>query len=767
MKWELAARLACGTLLLWAVAACAPQRIRDEAQLELRSGNYEKAQALLDGGVREYPDSALLRSGSVQARNEAMARLLNEAAMARAAGRLDEAKVLLHRAEPFDTGGHRVADLLADVEVEQRQRAVLTQAQALVDKQQTAAALRLVLEALKDNARMPELQALKRRLEASQRAAQSSSAQAGLSEVRPISLDFRDAGLRTVLDVVTRSSGINFVLDKDIRSDVRVTVFLRSARLEDAIDLITSTNGLSKKLLDSKTVLIYPNTLEKQREYQEQVIRVFHLASAEAKGAAAFLRSMIKVKEPFVDERSNMLALRDSPENIELAERLIALYDTPEPEVVLEVEVLEIRSSRLLDLGVKFPDTFSLTPLGPEGSSSGLTLANIGGVYGSRVAVGIGGLLVNFKREVGDFNTLANPRIRARNKGQAKVLVGDKVPVVTTTTGQGGFVADSVSYLDVGLKLEVEPTVYADDEVAMKIALEVSSVSREVRTNNGTLAYQIGTRNANTILRLRDGETQLLAGLISNEDRSSASRVPGIGDLPLAGRLFSSQRDDSQRTELVLAITPRIVRNQPVPDASQAELWVGTESQTRLRPVGGRIASGEPAKAGMPAAQGAEQDAGPAPGGREPSASARRGDSDRDITLSLKWEGPKEVKAGDEFDLTLLLNSQAAMRGAPIRLSHDPKRLAVLAVEEGDYFKQGGVKTSMSQRIDAQQGRVHVGIIREPLSGTPGQGTVLKLKLKALVPGGAELGVQSFSPVMLGGAQPPRAEVDPYRVLVK
>ena len=130
--------------------------------------------------------------------------------------------------------------------------------------------------------------------------------------------------------------------------------------------------------------------------------------------------------------------------------------------------------------------------------------------------------------------------------------------------------------------------MYADDEVAIRVALEVSSVAREVRTASGSLAYQIGTRNASTMLRLRDGETQLLAGLISHEDRSSASRLPGLGDLPIAGRLFSAQRDDNSRTELVLAITPRILRNVRQPDASEAELWVGTEANTRLRPPGGR-----------------------------------------------------------------------------------------------------------------------------------------------------------------------------------
>src|SRR5204862_40909 len=197
---------------------------------------------------------------------------------------------------------------------------------------------------------------------------------------------------------------------------------------------------------DSQTILIYPNTPEKQREHQEQVIRVFYLASAEAKNAAAFLRSMLRIREPYVDERTNMLAIREAPENIQLAERLIALYDTSEPEVLLELEVIEIRSNRLTELGIQFPDSFSLTPL-PPGDAKGLTLGNVRDLTRNDISLTIGGVLVNLRRQVGDFNTLANPRIRVRNKEKAKVLVGDKVPVITATitSGTGGFVSDSVS----------------------------------------------------------------------------------------------------------------------------------------------------------------------------------------------------------------------------------------------------------------------------------------------------------------------------------
>jgi general secretion pathway protein D len=749
--------LCLATLSLLLLGACAQQRINDEAQTRARAGDYDKAAQLLDDGVRRYPDSATLRSSQIQLRNEALARLVAEAATARAQGRYDDAQALLERAARFDSNGQRTRSLLADLAVERRQREALDQAKALAAQNQLDAALKLIADALKDNRRQPDLVALQRQLEARVRQ-QQTRGKVTLAEQRPISLDFRDANLRAVLDVVTRHSGINFILDKDIRTDVRVSVYLRSARLEDAIDLIASTHGLAKKVLDDRTVVIYPNSVEKQREYQEQVIRVFHLGSADAKGAAAFLRSMIRIKEPFVDDRANLMAIRESPENVELAERLVALYDTQEPEVLLELEVIEVRSSRLLDLGIKLPDALSLTLIPPTG---GLTLGNYASLTRNDVAVGIGGAILNFKREVGDFNTLANPRIRAKNREKARVLIGDKVPVITATTGTGGFVSDSVNYLDVGLKLDVEPTVYPDDEVAIRVALEVSSVAREVRTASGTLAYQVGTRNASTMLRLRDGETQLLAGLISHEDRSSASRLPGLGDLPIAGRLFSAQRDENSRTELVLAITPRILRNVRQPDASEAELWVGTEANTRLRPPGGRPITVE--------ADGAQQ----APGGAALSGGAPRVGTGTGApvpvpaALQLTWRAPKEAKVGEVFTIGVDLNSGFALRGAPLRMSYDKERLALIEVQEGDYFKQGQVPTNFTQNIDSGAGRADFGILRGPVSGTPGRGSVVNLTFRASSAGTAELSVRGFEPFVIGEGNPQASLPPPLKIEVK
>lgn len=761
--------------------ACSQQRIRDAADIQLREGRYEQAVAGLGAGLKEYPDSPLLRGGLLQTRNEALARLLVEASGARAAGRLDEAQTVLKRALAFDTGGKRVTSLLAELAVERRQGEALAQAEELVAAKKPDAALRLLAQALKDNPRQSDLLSLQRRLEAEQRRTQYRAADAGLAETRPITLDFRDANLRTVLDVVTRNSGVNFILDKDVRPDLRVTTFLRAIKVEDALDLIVSTHQLAKKVVDPQTVLIYPNTAEKHREHQEQVVRVFYLASAEAKGAAAFLRAMLRLRDPYVDERSNMLAIREPAPTVALAERLIALYDSNEPEVLLELEVIEVRTSRLTDLGVKFPDAVGLTPLAPAGVT-GLTLGNIRGLSADRVGLSVAGLLLNLKREVGDLNTLANPRIRSRNREKAKILIGDKVPIITATTGQGGFVADSVSYLDVGLKLEVEPTVYADDEVAIKINLEVSSLAREVRTSSGSLAYQVGTRTASTTLRLRDGETQLLAGLISNDERSSSSRVPGLGDLPIAGRLFSAQRDESQRTELVLAITPRVLRNIRRADASETELWIGTELSPRLRPVGGVIPKADDEVPGRTEPTGSRQSPTPEALSRpQPAAPLRDlgpalssvapalqpGSAATGAALTVRWAGPAEAAVGADFWVSLDLESSAPLRGAPVQLKFPTDRLQLLALEEGSYFRSDGAQTSFSQAVDTKAGIVRAGALRNQATGVRGQGTVIRVRLKALMPGPAEVTVLAIEPVVIGEAIESPVVLPMLRLMIK
>jgi len=247
---------------------------------------------------------------------------------------------------------------------------------------------------------------------------------------------------------------------------------------------------------------------------------------------------------------------------------------------MLEVEVLEVGQNQLTQAGVQWPGQVSLGITGAAGVAGQITGTEAKQFNSGLVRLNVGDPLValNLRQQAGRTNVLANPRIRVKSKEKARIHIGDKVPVITTTAGATGFVSESVNYLDVGLKLEVEPVVSLDDDVGIKIGLEVSNISNEVKTSSGTVAYQVGTRNANTTLRLRDGETQVLAGLINDEDRRSAVKVPGASRLPLIGRLFSNNNDTVNKTEIVLLITPRVIRNIERPGVRLEEFNSGTEA---------------------------------------------------------------------------------------------------------------------------------------------------------------------------------------------
>lgn len=752
-----ARRLGVLLLALW-LAGCAQQRIREQASTHLREGQFEAAIATLRGGVSRYPDSTVLRGGLVSARSDAMARLVAQATQERMQGRLDASEATLERANKIEPQNTRVSDLLADLRNESHVQNTLQAARQQIDSGQKDAALRTVEGGIAVVPRHPDLLALKRQLDTEQRIGAGNANRIALAETRPISLDFRDAPLSSLLEAMRDGSGINFVVDRDVQMDRRASVFVRSVQVEDAIDLVLSAFQLSRRIVDSKTVLVYPNTPEKHKEHREQVIRVFHLAHAQAKTTATLLQSMLHIQPPFVDERANFLAVRESADIIALAERLVALHDIGEAEVMLEVEVLEVKTTRLTELGINFPSSLTLTPL-PLAGQSTLTLDNVRNLNSSRVGVSVAGLLINLRREVGDFNTLANPRIRSRSREKATILIGDKVPVITTTAGASGFVSENVNYLDVGLKLEVEPIVSPDDEVTIKLGLEVSSLAGQVRTAGGSVAYQIGTRNANTQLRLRDGETQLLGGLISNDDRSNSNRVPGLGDLPLAGRLFSSQKDDVQRTELVLAITPRILRSAARPDVAQAEMWVGTESFTRLRPSpGARAAILAPsigsASAGVVGQAAASSSAGTAAAGSGPSLAQPASTAALPAGVNLSFNGPKDAKVGDTFTVALRAASGVPLAGLPMDLRFSADKLQVMGVIEGAYFKQVPAPTSFTHAVNAKEGRISVGVLSNAEKGVRGEGDVTLIRFKALAAGSAELRIQAADPLAVNVMAP-------------
>jgi general secretion pathway protein D len=393
---------------------------------------------------------------------------------------------------------------------------------------------------------------------------------------KPVTLEFRDATLKMVFDALASSTGINFVFDRDLKQDTKISVFLRNVAFDEALEQITSSNGLARRIVNANTLLIYPALPNKTREYQDLLVHNFFIANADVKQLSTLLKTVLKIKDLHTDEKRNLIVIRDTPEIVAMAEKMVAAHDQPEPEVMLEVEILEFNHTTDNNLGVKFPDQVSF------GIASPITLNALRAINDTGVNVtGMdSALAVNLKRQLGDIHLLANPRIRVRNHEKAKFHIGDKVPVITSTTYPGtnsAATSSSVSYLDVGIKLEFEPSIQLDDDVVIKTMLEVSSITNKVE-NSGTTAYQVGTRNATTTLTLRDGETQVLAGLLSTDESDTTNRLPGLGDIPVLGNLFSSRATKGGRKEILLSITPRIVRNLHRPTEDLIEMNFGPEA---------------------------------------------------------------------------------------------------------------------------------------------------------------------------------------------
>jgi len=571
-------------LLLLFLAGCASRPTAlEQARENYGSGRGDEALTGLEQAMAQHPDDAELRREYFRLRDTLTAQWLAQAEMVRQAGLFEQAEALYKRVLAHDRTNPRATAGLTQIETDRRHRAQVAEANELVKAGKYREAQDVLRPVLTENPQQREARRLQRIIDERLIKPAIATVQLKPSVARPISLDLREVTLRNVFEVLQRASGINFVFDRDVRTDQRTSIALRDATIEDAIRMAMLTNSLESKVLNENTVFVYPNTPQKLREYQELVVKGFYLSNADVKQTANMIRTLVKSRDIFIDEKINLLVVKDTPAAIRLAERLIAAQDLAEPEVMLEVEVMEVNRTKLLELGIKFPDTLAVSLVGAANTPGTITLREWQNRSSDLVQLSFTNPLFLFalKQQDSVANTLANPRIRVKNKEKARIHIGDRVPVITTTAAAtGGFVSESVTYLDVGLKLEVEPLISLDDEISMKVSLEVSNITNTVKSSSGTLTYQLGTRTAATNLRLRDGETQVLAGLISTDDRRAADRVPFLGELPVAGRLFSHTLDNNNRTEIVLLITPRLARTLARPDAASVEFAAGTEAST-------------------------------------------------------------------------------------------------------------------------------------------------------------------------------------------
>jgi len=551
--------------------------------------------------VNEKPEAAIPRKDLLVTQDQAITELLTEAEKARSNSQLAEATALYERVISLAPNNVRAISGKASIEREQKQQVRIEEARKLNTNKNSDAALAILRGVLMETPKNKEALAFQAEIRSQKPLARLEPPKLKPPFQKPVTLEFRDVSVKMMFEALSRATGINFILDKDIQTDARASAFIKNLSIEDAIEMVLATNGLDKKVLTETSVVIFPNTPQKNKDYKELMIRSFYLTNTNVSVVVNTIKTILKAKDVVVDERLNMFMIRDTPEVIRLAEKIVSANDLADPEVMLEIEVLEVSRSRFQELGIAYPNQIALNNLVSvntailSGTSAAtvatttsqtaqqLTIDNFNNLTNKSFSVSPNPAL-NFRKTTDDVNLISNPRIRVRNNEKAKVLVGDKVPVITTTSTANVGISESVAYLDVGMKLDVQPRITLDDFVNIKIELEVSSLGGATTTKNGATVYTIGTRSASTQLRLKDGETQVLAGLILDDERKNASKLPGLGDLPFLGRLFANQANKKSKTEIVLAITPRILGNISRPNAEISEYWSGTDLQINDRP---------------------------------------------------------------------------------------------------------------------------------------------------------------------------------------
>ncbi len=737
-----------GTALL--LVACASSRIHSEGMREVEAGRYESGIQKLEQAVKQDPGNTTYRLDLQGRKEEATQLLVAQADRLRAAANYTESEATYRRVLSISPGNDRAQRGIELVARDQRHAEAVAQAKREIQQGRSEEAEARLGRVLGENPGKSEANALRASIDAD-RGPRTVTPRLKTRDNRPVSLQFREANTKMVFEVLARQTGINFIFDREVKNDGRTTIFVQNVPVEAAIDLLLGQNQLSRQVLADNMVLIYPNSATKQREYQDQVVRTFYLTNTDPKKASEMLKTVLNAKTLFVDERASAVVMRDTPEVLRMAERLIASVDVPEAEVMMEVEVLEITRSRLQQLGLRYPEQVTVSPTALAGDS--MVLADFKGQNENTLKVSNTSLTVDMKRTLTSGNILASPRIRARNREKAKILIGQRVPVITnsvTPTTSQPVVTGSVQYVDVGLSLDVEPTVYMDNDVAIKVNLEVSSIIKEVTAGqSGTLAYQIGTRNASTLLRLKDGETQILAGLINTAERTTADRIPGLGDMPLVGRLFGSKKNDGEKTEIVLSITPRIIRAQPRAASENAEFWYGTESSVRSAPMGTGSAGPVGAASSAGAVNGtgatigssvavapANESAPPAAeaGAAETSSAANSESSSAETPAPAKarpgltWEAPTNVKMGETFDVSLLISTPEEVSNLRSAVRFDPAVLELTGADAGGIVPEAA-RATLRPVINQRGGRAQFDVPNAPFQG---DGTLVTLHFRAL-----------------------------------
>lgn len=773
------------------LAACAASRAFVRGERAARLGDWDAAVEYYRQAVQDDPDRAEYKIAYERATYAAAAAHTDRARKAEADGRLDEALREYRRAAELDPSNRQAAAKAGEVE-------------RLLREQIEAARPRPQIERLREEARKTTPEPL-------------------LSPSSPLGpVRFENANARDVLNFIGESTGINVLYDRDF-PDRAISINVDNVTLEEALQQIMLTNQLFYKVLDERTILVAQDTTQKRTQYEDQVVRTFFLSHADATEMQQLLIGIIRiagmaVQPQFVaNKTTNTLTARASTGVMAIIERMLEANDKPRAEVIIDVQILEVSRERAKQYGLNLsayqiggifsPEAAPSTGTGGTATAP-FNLNTISqGVSTADFYLSVPSAILNFLESDSRTKVLAKPQLRGTEGQKVTLNLGEDVPIPSTTftpLATGGAAANpltSFGYRTIGIIVDMTPRVTYEGEIILELTLENSARGGDVIIAGQALPA-FSSRKVATKLRLRDGEPNLLAGLLREDERRSLTGFPGILRLPVLQQLFGSTDSNIRQTDIVMLLTPRIVRSHELTASDLAPIYIGPQSNLSLgggppplinvvpaaeppTVIGGRpietppptpqIPPGSspvpgttmptPAPAPPPAA--APPAAPPSPG-TEPPPTVTAPTPPRDVVppapavqpppavpgARITLTPPAEMRVGaGPYTVPVSISGASRLSTVSLSISYNPALVRMRSVQEGTFMRQGGISAAFTSQNDSAAGRIDIAITRPgDLTGAVGSGLLAAILFEPIGPGIATVTVTGVGTLAGGGA---------------
>jgi general secretion pathway protein D len=740
------ASTAATLMLALLLAGCAAKWAYRQGKEAGDSGDWDLAVARYTRALEKDPDNIGYKISLENARIQASRLHYDEAKKQLEANDLERAAEELEIASKYDPANRSAADDLAIVRERIRRRDEERQARAQIeDVKARARAARVPLPVLSPRSPVP------------------------------ITLKFQDAKLEKIFDSLGRIAGVNILFDEGFR-DKTVSVNLTGVTFEEALNQLTFVNRLFYKVLDQNTVIVVPESRQKRQSYDALVLRTFYLQNAEINDTVNLIKTLARVTTVAGNPSLGAITLLATVDQIAIAERIIEANDKARGEVVAEVRILEVNRSNLKRWGIdlsNYQAALTFSPTGAEGEVEGgftnVRAHLLSSINQADWVVSVPStIFARFLETDATVRILASPRLRAAEGKKAELKIGQEVPIpVTTFTsgapgGVGAFVpATSFQYRNVGVNLAITPRVSASGDITLEMAAEFSLLGEDRNVGSEGNPLNVPTfltRNVTGVLRLRDGETGLIGGLLQGRDASSFSGALGVRSIPILGKLFGDNRRNQEESEVLISITPRIVRAPKLNESDFASLPVGTQERPSVEGAGPGLFGPEPESPEAPAA--AAPAAGPAQAAPQPTPPVRAAEPPRAVTLLLS---PPEtvLRVGQTGAVALVLVGAVDLESVDVTLTWDAALAEAVEANAGSLLTLDGTAVAAERTLEA--GRARLRFARQ--GAVAGSGAVASLVLRGIRAGTGEVRVESVEIVRAGAPERP-ARPAPGRLAV-